>query len=339
MDRPRFEVTGLRIGFSSPSRSGEPPVAVPGSSFGIADGEVLALVGESGSGKSLTALGAFGLVPPGAILLGGRARLGDLEVALDRLGRRRRRRAEPSTKRWWERVGREVGFLFQDPVAAWTPTLELGDQAGEVLEVHEGLPRDEIERRLDAALGEVRLPRGGGFRRRFSSELSRGEAQRAMLAAALVKGPRLLVADEPLSGLDPPVAAAILDLIVDLRRERGLAMLLVTHDLGVVARLADRVAVVYHGRIVEEGPVREVYHRPRHPYTAGLLASIPGRGRTLRPIVGEAPILGTSPSGCAFAPRCPYAASDCRRRVPALEPIGGSRAACHRKFVLELPGV
>jgi peptide/nickel transport system ATP-binding protein len=197
---------------------------------------------------------------------------------------------------------------------------------------------EEIEQRVYEALGRVRLPRwGGGL---YRHQLSRGGAQRALLAGALVKAPELLVADEPLSGLDVSVAAAILALIRDLQRERAMAMILVTHDLATVASIADRVGVVYGGKIVEIGPAEQVFYRPTHPYTEGLLGSIPtGRSERLRPITGEPPSIVALPRGCAFHPRCPYAVADCRSRVPVPQGIGNSEVACHRAFELDLRGV
>lgn len=237
-------------------------------------------------------------------------------------------------------MGTEIGFLFQDPIASWTPVYVIGDQAGEALEAHTDLTHEEITERVFDALGEVQLPRSSRFFAAFRNEISRGQGQRAMLAAALLKAPRLLIADEPLSGLDAPVAAAILDLISDLCSKRNMAMVIVTHDLAAVARIADRVAVMYGGRIVEEGPVRDIFATPKHPYTAGLLGSMPAfaRGR-LVPIPGEAPrLVDVVPGRCAFADRCRYAVEVCNRLEPVLEPIAQSVAACHRKAELHLEG-
>jgi oligopeptide/dipeptide ABC transporter ATP-binding protein len=174
----------------------------------------------------------------------------------------------------------------------------------------------------------------------LAEEVSRGQAQRAMLAAALLSAPRLLIADEPLSGLDVTVAQQVLALIDDLRRKRGMGLLLVTHDMAVAAGVADRVAVVYGGAIVEEGPVDEIFFRPKHPYTAGLLGSVPGLGLgRLRPIEGEAPDLFELPRGCSFANRCEYAVDRCRRETPLARPVGSVRVACHRAEELSLVGV
>ena len=242
---------------------------------------------------------------------------------------------------WARAVGSEVGFLFQDPISSWTPILEIGPQAGEALATHTDLTDDEIQERVLDALGEVQPPKSNRMMRAFSSQLSRGMGQRAMLAAALVKAPKLPIADEPLSGLDVSVSAAILDLIEDLNERRGMAMAMVTHDLPVVARVADRVAVVYGGRIVEEGPVAETYYHPRHPYTSGLLGSIPAlaTGR-LRPIPGEQPPLTEiTVDRSSFAARCAYADEMCRSAEPPDRDTLVRCVACHHAHELSLPGL
>jgi len=362
--RPLFEVKDLRIEVHDPNeavraaRRGDAgegwSVGIPGLSFAVAEGEVLGIVGESGAGKSLALLGAFGLLPAGTRAAGGTItfdgavfRPAEVPSGRRRDGKRRaaRRRMIAGTvaadvdDEWARRVGLEVGFLFQNPIAAWNPLETIGPQAGEALDVHTDLDDAEIQRRVVDALGDVQLPRSGRLLGAFRHQMSRGQGQRAMLAAALTKSPRLLIADEPLSGLDPSVAAAILDLIRDLQRRRGMAMVMVTHDLGAIARVADRVAVMYAGRIVEEGPASRVFHQPQHPYTAGLLASVPGLDRRLVPIPGEAPRLGQIARGCPFAPRCGFAEAACLRAEPVLEPIGYSKAACHRMFHLDLEGI
>ncbi len=331
---------------------------IPGISYGVGAGEVLALIGESASGKSLALLGAFALLSGGARTLGGTVTYDGLtfhpagspqmpEAKRKRKRVEKRRRSLAGTvmaeydPEWARRVGMEVGFLFQDPIAAWTPTQVIGDQAGEALGIHTDLPVAEIKERVLDTLGEVQLPKSNRFFSAFATDVSRGQGQRAMLAAALVKGPRLLIADEPLTGLDPPVAAAILELIRDMQRKRGMGMILVTHDLATVAGIADRVAVVYAGRIIEHGPVREVFHAPKHPYTSGLLGSIPGIGKgRLRTISGEAHRLTDVPPGrCTFVNRCEFATGQCFASEPSLETIGPSSVACHLASLLDLPGV
>ncbi|MEN8235752.1 MAG: ABC transporter ATP-binding protein [Actinomycetota bacterium] len=368
-----FEVEGLRIAVNDQEAAvradRQPPTtahgeqlpfgwveAIPGVSYGVEAGETLALIGESSSGKSLMLLGAFGLLPGGTRPLGGTTtyrgvtyqpagRRDEPERPLRRRERKRLMRAgtvlEDSDPVWERIVATEVGFLFQNPIASWTPILEIGPQAGEVLDEHTELPQEEIEERVMDALGEVRLPRSQRLFRAYSTELSRGMGQRAMLAAALVKAPSLLIADEPLSGLDVSVAAAILDLIKDLRDRRGMAMVIVTHDLAVVSRIADRVAVVYGGRIVEAGTIVDVYRTPQHPYTSGLLGSMPAlaRGR-LRPIPGEQPALSAMPADrCVFADRCGFADETCLAAEPTLREIGSGEVACHHAESLDLPGV
>ena len=329
---------------------------IPRASYGVDEGQTLAIIGESSSGKSLMVLGAFGLLPAGTRVLGGTTTYRDLRFEPggsadepDRPLRRKDRKklqrsgtvAADSTPEWARVVGTEIGFLFQDPIAAWTPILEIGPQAGETLAAHTDLSDDEIRERVVDALGEVQLPKSSHMMQAFSSQLSRGMGQRAMLAAALVKAPSLLIADEPLSGLDVSVSAAILELIKDLNERRGMAMIIVTHDLAVVARVADRVAVVYGGRIVEEGPVDDTFHRPRHPYTSGLLGSIPAltAGR-LRPIPGEQPPL-TKIAGnrCAFASRCAFADDVCRAAEPPIRETPVGSVACHHASELSLPGI
>jgi oligopeptide/dipeptide ABC transporter ATP-binding protein len=240
---------------------------------------------------------------------------------------------------WRELVGLGIGVLLQDAIGSWDPLDFMGWQAGESLEEFTELTRIEIQERVLDALGEVGLSKRRHFAA-YAHEVSRGQAQRQMLAATLLSAPRFLIADEPLSGLDVTVARAVLDLIDDMRTKRGMGMLLVTHDLGVVASVADRVAVVYAGSIVEDGPTVDLYRRPRHPYTSGLLGSIPAfGGRRLRPIEGEAPELFEVERGCRFADRCPYAVEQCRTEKPAPRRFDDTLVACHRAEELELEGV
>ncbi len=346
-----FEVDGLAVAILRPdvkhtrktvrSRAGWVDV-IPGASYAVRRGEALAFVGESASGKSLILMGALNLLSAGARVVGGKTTF-EGKVLQDVEGvewHEHRGRIFPELDRpdWRETVGLGIGVMTQNPIASWDPLGMIGEQSGEVLQEHFDLPQAEVESRVLDALGEVRLPK----RRKFWSfphQLSRGEAQRAMLAAALLSGPRLLLADEPLSGLDVSVASAVLDLIDDMRRKRGMAMILVTHDLAVVARVADRVAVVYGGSIVEEGPATEIYYRPKHPYTAGLLASAPSLGRRLQPIPGEAPDLAELPVGCPFVNRCPYAAAACTVAMPPPRLLGETTVRCVRAAELDLNGV
>lgn len=316
-------------------------------SLSVEAGEVLAIVGESGSGKTLTVLGSFDLLGPGARILAGSVRFDGAKIyplprVRRRLARIRRktRRTKPDDRRWRATVGKQVGFLFQDAVGSWTPHPLIGVQAGEALGQHSDLSDAEIQRRVLEAFGEVKLPRAWRYAS-YAHELSRGEAQRAMLAAALVKSPRLLIADEPLSGLDASVARAVLDLISDLRQQHGMAMVLVTHDLATVASIADRVAVMYGGRIIEVASTSDIFHRPRHPYTDGLLGSIPWPGvDRLRPIEGDPPrLIDVRHDSCTFAPRCRYRIDACLAADPELAGTEARAVACFREADLTLPGV
>ncbi len=321
-------------------------------SLSVRRGEVVSLVGESGMGKTLIVMAALGLLSPTARVTAGevwmngeRFDVGRLPVPdASRKGRRAMRK-----RRWLGEVddpvyarimGNEIGVIYQDPVASWNPVPLIGEQAGEALAQHTDMSADEIQQRVYDVLGEVKLPKASKFFS-FRHELSRGEAQRAMLASALINGPSLLVADEPFTGLDPPVAQGIAELIRDMQRRRGLGMIMVNHDLAQVASLSDRVAVVYGGRIIEDAPVGELYRRPRHPYTEGLLGSVPWRGvDRLRSIAGETPRLAdVSQHACSFADRCEYATEECRSKVPKIRRTDGRAVACVRAEVLDLQGV
>lgn len=305
-------------------------------SFHVDRGEVLALVGESGSGKSLMLMGSIGLLPPGLTTLRGDTTF--LGKPLKLSHKRSDSLAELKDPEWRSLVGMGIGVLFQDPIGSWNPLELIGEQSGEVLRTHEDLSEDEIKSRVLDLLGDVHLAK----RRKFSSmphEMSRGEAQRAMLAAALLSEPTLLIADEPLTGLDVTVARGVLDVIDRLRAERGMAMILVTHDLAVVAGVADRVGVVYGGEIIEMATTTDLYKNPKHPYTDGLLGSLPGFGKRLRPIEGDAPELDETWVGCSFAPRCGFAIDRCRVEAPAARQVEGSMVRCHRAEELDLVGI
>ncbi len=322
-------------------------------SFAVYPGEVLAIVGESGSGKTLTALGSLGLLSGGAKVSRGTVRFDGMQIRpTRRLEQKRERRWRRKVRKReafmeelldddWRRVmGTEVGVLFQNAIGGWNPVSIIGKQAGEVLDEHTELTLGEIQDRVLDALGEVQLPKESKFLS-FPDELSRGQAQRAMLAAALVKGPRLLVADEPLTGLDAGVAASILSLIRDMQEKRQMAMIFITHDLAQVASLATRVAIMYGGRIVEIGPVNDVFSSPRHPYTEGLLGAIPRPGvDRLRPIEGDVPKITDVPvAACALAPRCGYAVPGCSEKLPPLIGDEAGAVACLLTGDLELRGI
>jgi oligopeptide/dipeptide ABC transporter ATP-binding protein len=280
-------------------------------SFHVGAGETLCLVGESGSGKSVTALSILRLVQrPGRIADGRIVFRGRDILTLD--------------EREMQKVrGAEIALVFQEPMTALNPVFTIGNQIEETLMVH-GLARGRAARdRAIELLDAVSIPEPQKRVRDFPHQLSGGLRQRALIALALACNPALVIADEPTTALDVTIQAQILDLLRDLQKRLGLALLLITHDLGIVAEMADRVAVMYAGRIIEEAPVRELFRDPRHPYTRGLLASIPGgaRGSKLQAIHGTVPPIGHLPPGCAFAPRCPNRFEPCDVAPPGVTVI------------------
>jgi peptide/nickel transport system ATP-binding protein len=316
MSAPMLAVENLQTRFYT--RAGMVK-AVDGVSFTLGRGETLAIVGESGCGKSVTALSLMRLVadPPGRIV-GGSVRLEGTELlALDEAAMRRVR-------------GKLVSMIFQEPMTSLNPVMTIGRQIGESLVLHEGLSRGAALGRSVELLRLVGIPEAAQRAREYPHQLSGGMRQRAMIAMALACRPRILIADEPTSALDVTIQAQILELIGRLQRELGTAMIMITHDLGVVAETAERVIVMYAGRKVEEAAVGELFARPLHPYTRGLMNSIPRRAAArLQEIPGMVPALSNLPPGCAFAPRCPYADERCRRTEVAFEEKRpGHWAAC-----------
>jgi oligopeptide/dipeptide ABC transporter ATP-binding protein len=293
--------------------------AVDGVSFEIGRGEILGVAGESGSGKSITALSILRLVPPPGRITAGSIRLEGRELrTLD--------------ERELQRVrGSRIGFVFQEPMTALNPVFAVGDQIAEALEAH-GLAKGTAARaRAVELLDAVRIPDPSRCARDFPHQLSGGMRQRVLIAAAMACRPPLVIADEPTTALDATIQAEILDLLLAMRKAFGLSLLFITHDLGIVARVADRVAVMYAGRIVETGPARDVLASPRHPYTRGLLASLPGSipGTRLQAIPGAAPDLARLPPGCAFAPRCADRFGACDASRPdAFSVTPGHSARC-----------
>jgi peptide/nickel transport system ATP-binding protein len=309
-------VEGLRVEF--PTRQGT-LVAVDGVSLVIAPGEVLGIVGESGAGKSLTGAAVIGLIdPPG--------RIGAGEVRLD--GRRIDNLPPEALRRI---RGREIGAVFQDPLTSLNPLYTIGRQLVETITTHLDLTQAAAKARALELLGEVGIT---APKRRFDHyphQFSGGMRQRVVIALALAAKPRLIIADEPTTALDVSIQAQIIALLKGLCRDHGTAVMLITHDMGVIAETADRVAVMYAGRIVEVGPVADVIHRPQHPYTRGLMGSIPtiaADREALEQIDGTMPRLTAIPGGCAFHPRCPHVFDRCRRERPELMAAGATRAAC-----------
>ncbi len=286
--------------------------AVDDVSFEVRNGETLGLVGESGSGKSVTALSILRLIEaPGRIASGSIRFKGRELLTLSETDMRAIR-------------GVEIGLIFQEPMTALNPVFTIGNQIAEVLLVHGRTSRRTARARAVELLSAVRIPDAARRLDDYPHQLSGGMRQRALIAMALACTPALVIADEPTTALDVTIQAEILDLLREMKSAFGLSLLLITHDLGVVAETADRVAVMYAGRIVEHGPVRAVLGSPQHPYTRGLIASMPGgaRGARLRGIDGSVPMLGALPSGCAFHPRCPDRFDPCSTTPPPNYPVG-----------------
>jgi peptide/nickel transport system ATP-binding protein len=311
-----LSVAHLTVAF--PGRRGT-LTAVDDVSFDIAAGEVLGVVGESGAGKSLTGSAIIGLLEPPGRIVGGEVRLKGQRI--DNLTPEAMRKVR----------GRRIGMVFQDPLTSLNPLYRIGDQIIETIRTHADVSEAQARERAIALLQEAGIQ---GARARIDSyphEFSGGMRQRVVLALALCAEPDLLIADEPTTALDVSIQAQIITLLKRLCRERGTAVMLVTHDMGVIAETADRVAVMYAGRIAEIGPVRDVVQRPRHPYTKGLMGAIPtlsGTATRLVQIPGSMPRLGAIPRGCAFNPRCTYAFDRCRVERPEGMQAGDSKVAC-----------
>ncbi len=318
--QPVLDVRGLKTVFRT--RGGEIH-AVNSVSFDLRPGELLGVVGESGSGKSVTMMSLIGLLPSppadvreGQVLLDGRD---ILKVSTEELRKIR---------------GARIGFIFQDPMTSLNPVFTLGDQIMEPLRLHLGLSKAQAQTRAAELLDLVGIP---DARKRLSSyphQFSGGMRQRVMIAIALACDPRVLIADEPTTALDVTIQAQILELVRDLRQKLGMAIIWITHDLGVIAGIADRVMVMYGGQVVEQAPVKELFADPRHPYTRALLKTIPhlagGRTARLQVIEGQPPILSAAPEACPFRARCAHAFDRCHRENPQRRPVGnGHDVACH----------
>jgi peptide/nickel transport system ATP-binding protein len=316
MTRPLLEVKNLRVEF--PTRRAT-LVALDDISFDIAPGEILGVVGESGAGKSLTGSAIIGLLdPPGRVVAG--------EIRFDG------RRIDNLHYDEMRKVrGRHIGAIFQDPLTSLNPLYTIGRQLVETIQTHLPVNADEARRRAVKLLEETGIQAAEQRIDQYPHQFSGGMRQRVVIALALAAEPRLIVADEPTTALDVSVQAQIISLLKRLCKEHGAAVMLVTHDMGVIAETCDRVAVMYAGRIAEIGPVHAVIHAPAHPYTTGLMGSIPAmdedRERLLQ-IDGAMPRLTAIPRGCAFNPRCPQAFERCRADRPDLVRAGATRAAC-----------
>ena len=313
---PLLEVRNLRVEF--PTRRGT-LLALDDINFDIAPGEVLGVVGESGAGKSLTGAAIIGLLEPPGRIAGGEIRLNGQRI--DNLPYEQMRALR----------GRRIGAIFQDPLTSLNPLYTIGRQLTETIQTHLPVSAEEARARAIRLLQETGIPAAEERLEQYPHQFSGGMRQRVVISLALAAEPQLIVADEPTTALDVSIQAQIISLLKRLCKQHGAAVMLVTHDMGVIAETCDRVAVMYAGRICEVGPVHDVIHQPAHPYTSGLMGSIPAMDDTrerLLQIDGAMPRLNAIPSGCAFNPRCPRVMDRCRHQRPELRPAGRNRAAC-----------
>ncbi|WP_029059216.1 ABC transporter ATP-binding protein [Stappia stellulata] len=321
---PLLTLDGLSIRFKGAQAN-----VVDGVSLSVNPGETLCIVGESGCGKSVTALSLMGLLPvPPAEILSGRA----MFEGRDLLGLTRRELGEIR--------GDRVSMIFQEPMTSLNPVYTVGDQIAEIVLRHRRIGKREARARALEMLRRVKVPAPEKRLDDYPHQLSGGMRQRVMIAMALANDPQLLIADEPTTALDVTIQAQILDLIRTLQDESGTALILITHDLGVVAEIADTVAVMYAGRVVEQGSVTSVFDDPQHPYTIGLMSSVPSLGKrtgSLATVPGMVPTVDTMPDGCRFAPRCPFASEACRREAPPLRRVDASQAPGHRVACVHAP--
>ncbi|MGV9850631.1 ABC transporter ATP-binding protein [Streptomyces sp. NPDC003442] len=315
---PALEVEGLCVDLRTPSGTVR---AVNGVGFQVRKGRTLALLGESGCGKSMTALSMVGLLEPTAEVTGGSVKVSGTDVL--RLGQAGRRKL----------AGPVLSIVFQDALTALNPVQPVGRQLAEPFRIHRGMSRRDAREKAVELMTRVGIPEPRLRARAYPHQFSGGMRQRLLIAMAVALDPDVLIADEPTTALDVTVQAQIMRLLRDLQTERDMALVLITHDLAVVAQRADDVVVMYAGNVVETGPVAEVFSRPRHPYTKGLLDSVPEhavRGRPLPAVPGSPPELSAVPSGCVFRARCPLAQERCAQERPRLVSVGDSRsAACH----------
>lgn len=313
---PALDVSQLSVEF--PSRRGT-LLAIDQVSMAIAPGEILGVVGESGAGKSITGLAVLGLLEQPGRIAGGAIHVGG-------------RRVDTLTEKELTKVrGKEMGAIFQDPLTALNPLFTVGKQLIETIRLHTGMTKVKAEARAVELLQDVGIPAPEERLRQYPHQFSGGMRQRVVIALALAAGPRLIIADEPTTALDVSIQAQITALLRRLCDETGVGIMLVTHDMGVIAETADRVCVMYSGRVVESGPIADVIHNPQHPYTAGLMRAIPSlhdRVETLTQIDGSMPRLNARPSGCAFHPRCSQAGPKCVAENPPLVSTKTASAAC-----------
>ncbi|TDP62763.1 ABC transporter ATP-binding protein [Roseateles toxinivorans] len=316
MTAPLLEVRNLRVEF--PTRRGT-LLALDDISFDIAPGEILGVVGESGAGKSLTGAAIIGLLDPPGRIASGEIRLEGKRI--DNLGYEEMRRIR----------GRQIGAIFQDPLTSLNPLYTVGRQLVETITTHLPMSQSEARKRAIELLEQTGIPAAAQRVDQYPHQFSGGMRQRVVIALALAAKPKLIVADEPTTALDVSIQAQIISLLKNLCKEQGAAVMLVTHDMGVIAETCDRVAVMYAGRVAEIGPVQDVIHKPAHPYTTGLMGSIPAmdedRERLLQ-IDGSMPRLNNIPTGCAYNPRCPKVFDRCRVERPNLIQAGATRVAC-----------
>jgi peptide/nickel transport system ATP-binding protein len=323
MSNSVLQIRDLRVTFNT--QMGELK-AVRGIDVDVAPGEILGVVGESGSGKSVSFLAAMGLLPAsasisGSVMLDGKELIGS------------KRKAIRSVR------GKSLAMVFQDPLSALNPVHRVGDQIVEMIQSHQDMNTHDAEKRAVELLEIVGIPQPGERARQYPHEFSGGMRQRVVIAMAIANNPKVLIADEPTTALDVTVQAQILEVIQKVQQKFGTAVVLITHDLGVIARVADSVNVMYAGRNVESGSVQSIFDHPSHPYTLGLLSSLPHEGvDRLQPIAGFPPNMLAPPSGCGFAPRCQFAVDSCNAELPSLQPFDDLLTSCIRAAELRVGG-